>query len=105
MKALSDSNRLKIIKLLQQGPKCVCELQAALQVSQPTVSKHLKILEEADMVHRSREGNWINYHLNPSPDNEFAAHLNHKLRQWLEQDPEIEALKNRARHIDRRELK
>ena len=47
MKALSDPNRVKIIKLLQQKMMCVCELRGALQIAQPTVSKHLKILEEA----------------------------------------------------------
>jgi len=47
MKALSDSNRVKIIKMLQHRSMCVCELREVLQVSQPTVSKHLKILERA----------------------------------------------------------
>ena len=42
MKALSDPNRVKIVKLLQQKVMCVCELQAALGISQPSVSKHLK---------------------------------------------------------------
>ena len=47
MRALSDPNRVKIAKLLQHKMMCVCELQGALGISQPTVSKHLKILEEA----------------------------------------------------------
>jgi ArsR family transcriptional regulator len=47
MKSLSDPNRIKIVKLLQQKRMCVCELQDALGISQPSVSKHLKILEEA----------------------------------------------------------
>ncbi len=47
MKALSDPNRVKIVKLLQHREMCVCELQAALGVSQPTVSKHLRLLEDA----------------------------------------------------------
>ena len=50
MKAFSDPNRVKIIKLLQQKSMCVCELQGALNLAQPTVSKHLKILEEAGLV-------------------------------------------------------
>ena len=45
MKALSDPNRVKIIKLLQQKMMCVCELRGALKIAQPTVSKHLKIVE------------------------------------------------------------
>ncbi|MDD5533195.1 MAG: metalloregulator ArsR/SmtB family transcription factor, partial [Syntrophales bacterium] len=44
-KALSDPSRLKILKMLQRKELCVCELQAHLGIAQPTVSKHLKILE------------------------------------------------------------
>jgi ArsR family transcriptional regulator len=47
MKALSDPNRVKIIKMLQQKVLCVCEMRAALNIAQPTVSKHLKLLEDA----------------------------------------------------------
>jgi DNA-binding transcriptional ArsR family regulator len=43
MKALRDPNRVKIVKMLHHGELCVCEIQAALGVSQPTVSKHVKI--------------------------------------------------------------
>ena len=50
MKALSDPNRAKILKMLQHKTMCVCEMQAALQIAQPSVSKHLRILEEADLV-------------------------------------------------------
>ncbi len=44
MKALSDPNRVKIIKMLQHKSMCVCEMKEALHVSQPSVSKNLKIL-------------------------------------------------------------
>jgi len=59
MKALSDPNRVKIIKLLQQKMMCVCELQGALKIAQPTVSKHLKILEEAGLVDYVKDGLWV----------------------------------------------
>jgi len=49
-KALSDPNRVKMVKMLQKKEMCVCEIQAALEIAQPTVSKHLKILEEAGLV-------------------------------------------------------
>ena len=55
MKALADPNRVKIIKLLQQKVMCVCELQGALGIAQPSVSKHLKILEEAGLVDYRKE--------------------------------------------------
>ena len=50
MKALSDPNRVKIVKMLQHKVMCVCEMQATLQIAQPSVSKHLKILEDAGLV-------------------------------------------------------
>jgi DNA-binding transcriptional ArsR family regulator len=58
MKALSDPNRVKLLKMLQEREMCVCELQAALRLAQPTVSKHLKILEEAGLVNRKKDGLW-----------------------------------------------
>ena len=72
MKALSDPNRVKIIKLLQQRMMCVCELQASLRVAQPTVSKHLKILEEAGLVSFRKDGLWANYGLLSTDRASFA---------------------------------
>jgi ArsR family transcriptional regulator len=63
MKALSDPNRVKIVKMLQQRKLCVCEIRAALQVAQPTVSKHLKVLENAGLVDSQKDGLWVNYGL------------------------------------------
>ena len=64
LKALADGNRLRIIRLLMDRPRCVCELQAALGIAQPTVSKHLSILEEAGWVDKQRQGkNFIFYQL------------------------------------------
>ena len=63
MKALSDPSRVKVVKMLQQKPMCVCEIQAALGLAQPTVSRHLKVLEEAGLVDSSKDGLWVNYSL------------------------------------------
>ena len=59
MKALSDPNRVKIVKMLQHKLMCVCEMQEALQLSQPSVSKHLKILEDAGLVDFKKDGLWV----------------------------------------------
>lgn len=56
MKALSDPNRVKSLKLLQHKTMRVCELQSLLSISQPTVSKHSKMLEEAGLVDPVRSG-------------------------------------------------
>jgi ArsR family transcriptional regulator len=65
MKALSDENRVIVLKLLLAKKElCVCELQSLLKLSQPTVSRHLKISEEAGFLESRRERQWIIYRLN-----------------------------------------
>ena len=104
MKALSDSNRVKILKLLQQKTMCVCELQGALQVSQPSVSKHLKLLEEAGLVDYIKEGLWVNYYLADGKASPYAASLLGNLKHWLEDDPEISDLVGLVPFLNREEL-
>ncbi|MBU2520998.1 MAG: metalloregulator ArsR/SmtB family transcription factor [Proteobacteria bacterium] len=86
MKALSDINRVKIIKLLQHKMMCVCELRAALGIAQPTVSKHLKLLENAGLVVSKKEGLWVNYLLTDGNASPYAASMLGNLRHWLDQD-------------------
>ena len=104
MKALSDPNRVKIVKMLQQKKLCVCELQAALQVAQPTVSKHLRILENAGLVDSQKDGLWVNYYLTDGGSNPFAATLLGNLRHWLEGDPGILSLREKLPSIRREDV-
>jgi ArsR family transcriptional regulator len=92
MKALSDPNRIKIIKMLQRRVLCVCELQQALNLAQSTVSKHLRTLEDADLINSSKDGPWVNYCLSDGGDNPYAASLMGNLRHWLENDRGIKEL-------------
>lgn len=62
-KALSDETRLKVIKLLEKGELCVCEIVEALNMIQPKVSFHLSVLKDAGLVKMRREGKWIIYSL------------------------------------------
>ncbi len=91
-KALSDPNRVKIIKILQYKVMCVCEITRALELAQPTVSKHLKVLEAAGLVRSSRDEKWINYALADGGHSPYAATLLGSLRHWMEDDPDIKAL-------------
>ena len=75
MKALSDPNRVKVVKMLQQKEMCVCEIQFALGLAQPTVSKHLKVLEDAGLVQFRKSGLWVNYSLSSGPGSAYAATL------------------------------
>lgn len=63
-KALSDETRLRIIKLLEQGELCVCDITAALDMVQPKVSFHLNTLKEAGFIKDRKQGRWIHYRLN-----------------------------------------
>jgi ArsR family transcriptional regulator len=63
-KALSDETRLRIIKLLEQGELCVCDIVAALDMVQPKVSFHLSALKEAGLIKDRKQGKWIHYSLN-----------------------------------------
>jgi len=92
MKALSDPNRVKIVKILQRRVLCVCEIQEALGLAQSTVSKHLKILEEAELITYSKDGLWVNYRLVDGSQSPYAANILGNLRHWLEDDDEVAAL-------------
>jgi ArsR family transcriptional regulator, arsenate/arsenite/antimonite-responsive transcriptional repressor len=62
-KALSDETRLRILKLLERYELCVCDIVAALDMSQPKVSFHLNVLKEAGFIKDRKDGRWIHYRL------------------------------------------
>ena len=76
-KAFSDSTRLKILKLLTYRKMCVCELNLAIDTSQPTISHHLKILDNAGLVHSERQGKWMFY----SISNDMVFHILKKFEE------------------------
>jgi ArsR family transcriptional regulator len=64
-KALADPTRVAIVNRLAANECCVCDLTAAFDLSQPTVSHHLRILREAGLVEAERRGTWAFYRLSP----------------------------------------
>ena len=60
-KALADSIRLRILGLLSSREMCVCEVMVALDLTQPTASHHLRILENVGLVKDRKEGKWVFY--------------------------------------------
>lgn len=62
-KAFCDENRVKILNILRGGEKCACRLLEALNVTQPTLSHHMKILCESGIVTGRKEGKWMYYSL------------------------------------------
>lgn len=65
-KALSDETRLRILKLLQEGELCVCDIVAALGSSQPRVSFHLNALKAAGLIKDRKQRKWVHYSINDS---------------------------------------
>lgn len=76
-KALGDPVRMQLVDVLRRhaGKVCVCELVPLFEVSQPTVSHHLKVLREAGIVGSEREGLWAYYYVEPQALKEIAAWL------------------------------
>ena len=62
-KALGDSTRLKMLRLLAEREMCVCEIMVALEITQPTASHHLNILERHGIAEKRRKGKWVLYRL------------------------------------------
>jgi ArsR family transcriptional regulator len=65
-KALSDETRIRILKLLEGGELCVCDIVTALDMIQPKVSFHLCVLKDAGLIKDRKQGKWIHYSLDES---------------------------------------
>lgn len=65
-KALADENRIKILKLLSGGELCACKILEDLSITQPTLSHHMKILSDCNLVKSRKDGKWSHYSLNYS---------------------------------------
>ncbi len=76
-KALGDPVRVQLVDVLRQhaGKVCVCELVPLFELSQPTVSHHLKVLREAGLVGSERQGLWAYYYVIPDALAELSAWL------------------------------
>lgn len=74
-KAMSDANRLRIIEMLTQGEKCGCNLLEELQVTQPTLSHHMKVLSDCGLVRSYKEGKWHYYSINCEKFREYKEYI------------------------------
>ena len=64
-KALSDETRLKIVEMLSKGELCACKILCHFDITQPTLSYHMKILCDSGLLTSRREGPWVHYALSP----------------------------------------
>jgi DNA-binding transcriptional ArsR family regulator len=99
MKAAGDPTRTRILKLLEGGGLCVCQVQAVLGLAPSTVSRHLKILRQAGLVADRRDGKWIEYALAGDGPRAHAMRVLELLRGALDRDPEVVADRRRLREI------
>lgn len=100
-KALSDPNRIRIIKMLQERELCVCEIADILDLAYSTVSKHLAVLRDTEMILDRKAGKWVNYRLNPDAGDEQVRELLALVQQWLNDDATVCADRAAVRSVDR----
>ncbi|MGN1090525.1 MAG: ArsR/SmtB family transcription factor [Huintestinicola sp.] len=84
-KAFCDENRIKILQLLQGGEKCACKLLEEMNITQPTLSHHMKILCDSGIVAGRREGKWMHYSISREGVR-YAAQCMEKLTAVSEED-------------------
>jgi arsenate reductase/ArsR family transcriptional regulator len=95
MKAAADPTRIRILKILEGGELCVCQVIAVLDLGQSTVSKHLFLLRAAGLIKDRRDRKWVHYSLDGKGGNPYAGQILRNLRKWLKDDPLV--LKDRER--------
>lgn len=100
-KSLSDSNRLRILKMLQVKPLCVCEITDVLQLATSTVSKHLSILKATGFIIEEKDGKWVNYMINPHPDDPRISSIISTLDFWIADQKIIASDKSKVINVDR----
>ena len=103
-KALSDETRLRILKMLEARPLCVCEIQHVLKGSQPNVSHHLKTLSEAGLVESKKDGLWIDYRLPDKPASPLHAAALSLMKKSLDGEPVIRKDRTLVKSVNRIEI-
>jgi ArsR family transcriptional regulator len=103
-KALSDETRLRILKMLEARPLCVCEIQHILNGSQPNVSHHLKTLSEAGLVEFKKDGLWIDYRLPDKPASPLHAAALSLMKKSLDGEQVIKKDRALVKSVNRIEI-
>jgi ArsR family transcriptional regulator len=101
-KALSDPNRLRILKALQTKILCVCEIRELLQLANSTVSQHLSILKDEGFIIEEKSGKWVNYSINPRPFDPRISAILSTIDFWIGDDSVINSDKKRILSLDRK---
>ena len=89
--ALADPTRRAILARLAQGDAAVKDLAAPFEMTQPAISKHLRVLEQAGLVERGRQAQWRPRHLRPEPLRDVAEWVTQFRRHWEESFERLDA--------------
>jgi ArsR family transcriptional regulator, arsenate/arsenite/antimonite-responsive transcriptional repressor len=101
LKALADESRIRIVALLKKrNGLCVCEITEIIGLSQPTISSHLKKLQDAEIITYSKDGLWVKYSLDENMEKEVEQFLN-SIVQILGEDERIKSDVSRSFKINR----
>lgn len=103
-KALSDPNRLRILKMLQVRKLCVCEITDVLDLATSTVSEHLRVLETAGFITGEKDGKWVNYMINPRCCDQMVASILSMLPFWISNETVINSDMEKINSVDRNKL-
>ncbi|UCH94437.1 MAG: winged helix-turn-helix transcriptional regulator [Candidatus Aminicenantes bacterium] len=98
-KALGDKTRLRIINMLGEKSMCVCEITEVLKLSQSTISGHLRVLKDAELVEDEKDGLWVEYHL--CRDEKFISDIVNLILDALASDPKMIEESKKASQADR----
>ena len=101
-KALGEKNRLRILNMLSAKPLCVCEITEIIKLSQSTVSGHLKILKDAEIIEDIKDGLWVEYRLVKSA--QLNRDLFKMLKTMIGDDKVLEKEKQAALIADRNKI-
>jgi ArsR family transcriptional regulator len=103
-KALGDSNRLRIVRMLQQRELCMCEIRSVLKLSNSTVSEHLSILKEAGLIIDRKDGKWVNYRLSEGQSNSAIIAVLKMLKESFPEDAALKSDRVKVKSADREKI-
>jgi ArsR family transcriptional regulator len=95
---------LRILKALQCRVLCACEIRELLQLANSTVSQHLAVLKEAGFISESKDGRWMNFMINSSPDDPRIDSILSALDYWMGDAATVKSDKKKIAGIDRRSI-
>ncbi|MCA9418399.1 MAG: winged helix-turn-helix transcriptional regulator [Candidatus Omnitrophica bacterium] len=103
-KALSDENRVRIMMFLSEDELCVCQIIELLGLAPSTVSKHLSILKQAELIDSKKKGRWIYYYLPDEGVPEIVTQAIEWLQTSLNKDKQIQGDRKQLKKVQKKSL-